>query len=89
MKGLKRSQYSLKKLRLSRISLYIFHIGLPLIIFYLFAFLSALLSTPDIPAYVLSHLHRSTLEHIVMSATIIIVGGFCFDMLQKAEDMKK
>ena len=78
-----------KKFSISRISLYIFHIGLPLIILYLCAFLATLLSAPDTPAYVLFHIHRSTFEHIIMSATIIIVGGFGFDMLQKLEDAKK
>ena len=78
-----------QKARLSPISLYIFHIGLPVIILYLSIFLSTLLSSPDIPGYVLSHIHKVTLEYIVMSATIIIVGGFCFDMIQKAEDRKK
>lgn len=72
----------------SRISLYIFHIGLPLIILYLSAFLATLLSSPEVPPYVLSHLHTPTLEYIVMSGTIIIVGGFGFDMIQKAEDAK-
>lgn len=77
-----------KKSTFSRISLYIFHIGLPLMILYLFLFLVTLLSTPDTPGYVLSHIHSSTLEYIVMSTTIIIVGGFCFDMIQKAENAK-
>ena len=77
-----------EKFGFSRISLNIFHIGLPLIILYLCAYLAILLSSPDTPAYVLSHLHRATLEYIVMSATIIIVGGFGFDMIQKLEDAK-
>ena len=77
-----------KSSALSRISLYIFHIGLPLIILYLSIFLITLLSAPDTPGYVLSHLHKSTLEYIVMSATIIIVSGFFFDMVQKAEEIK-
>ncbi len=89
MKRLKKARFSTRNLRLSRISLYIFHLGLPLIILCLFSFLCALLSTPDIPGYVLYHIHKATLEYIVMSGTIIIVGGFCFDMLQKAEDSKK
>ena len=59
-----------------------------MIILYLSAFLVTLLSTPDTPGYVLYHIHRYTLEYIVMSATIIIVSGFCFDMIQKAENAK-
>lgn len=77
-----------KKSALSRISLYIFHIGLPLIILYLSLFLVTLLSAPDTPGYVLSHIHKSTLEYIVMSATIIIVSGFSFDIIQKTEESK-
>ena len=60
-----------------------------MIILYLSAFLATLLSTPDTPGYVLSHVHRGTLEYIVMSATIITVGGFGFDMIYKAERNKK
>ena len=79
----------IKKSVFSRTSLYIFHIGLPIIILYLTAFLATLLGSPDIPGYVLYHIHKATLEYIVMSATIIIVGGFCFDMIQKSEDRGK
>ena len=89
MKRRKKADFKLKTGRLCRISIYIFHIGLPLIILYLSAFLATLLSTPDTPGYVLSHIHKGSLEYIVMSATIITVGGFGFDMIYRAERSEK
>ncbi len=68
---------------ISRISMTIFHIGAPLIFLYLCAFLALLFATPDIPGYVLAIIHKEALEHIIMSATIIIIGGFSFDMIEK------
>ena len=83
------SQKKLKAYTLSAVSLFIFHIGLPIIIIYLCAFLYILLSSPDIPGYVLSSMYRDTLEHLIMSITLIFVGGFGLDMIKKAEDAKK
>ena len=62
----------------------VFHIGAPLIFLYLCAFLSLLFASPDIPGYVLASIHKDALEHIVMSATIITVGGFFFDIVEKS-----
>lgn len=89
MRRRKKADIQGKSRRLCRASIYILHIGLPLIILYLSAFLATLLSTPDTPGYVLSHLHKGALEYIVMSATIITVGGFGFDMIYRAERSKK
>ena len=89
MKRRKKSHFPRKNNRLCRASIYIFQIGLPLIILYLSLFLATLLSTPETPGYVLSHVHRGTLEYIVMSATIITVGGFGFDMIDKAQRAEK
>ena len=89
MKRQKSSRASLLFEGISQISMIIFHIGAPLIFLYLCAFLILLLSTPDTPGYVLAMIHKDTLEHIVMSATIITVGGFFFDILQKSTPQKE
>ena len=78
----KKRRLGIKK-RLSSISkpaLLILNIGLPLILFYLSAFLVSALSIPDIPGYVLARIHYHTLEHIIMSATLIISGAVFVDL---------
>ena len=67
----------------------VFHIGAPLIFLYLCAFLSILLASPDTPGYILASMHKEALEHIVMSATIITVSGFLFDIAEKSSPPKK
>ena len=69
---------------ISRLSMTVFHIGAPLIFLYLCAFLSLLFASPDIPGYVLASIHKGALEHIIMSATLITVGGFFFDIVEKS-----
>ena len=84
-------KYSLKE-RFDNFSKHGFAIlmfGLPLIIIYLFFFLHLLLSSPDIPGDILSKIYRNTLEHIIMSATLIIIGGFGIDLMEQKEGTKK
>lgn len=78
---------------LSRTSAHIIGIGLPVILIYLCALLLILLSTPELPGYVLAKKHFDFLEHIVMSATIVITGAALVDVEEKkqsrAKDSKK
>ena len=67
---------------LSNAASIILHIGLPIIFLYLLIFLFITLSTPDIPGYILSKIHYHTLEHIVMSATLIVIGALTLDIVQ-------
>ena len=89
MKTPRRSRLKQKFENISRISMMIFDVGAPLIFLYLCGFLAMLLSTPDVPGYALARIHRDTLEHIVMSATIITVGGFSFDIIEKSSLAKE
>ena len=68
---------------LSRISYIILRTGLPVILIYLLAFLSLLLDSADIPSYVLARKYCYTLEHIIMSVTIIVVGSLTLDLAEK------
>lgn len=63
--------------------------GLPTILLYLIAFLITALSTPDIPGYILAKTHFSFLEHIVMSATIIVIGAALIDTEEKRQEREK
>jgi len=84
-------KYTLKERfdNFSKYGLWVLMLGLPLILFYLFSFLFLLISSPDIPGDILSKIYRSTLEHIIMSATLIILGGFGIDLLEEKEGTKK
>ncbi|MBO5416187.1 MAG: hypothetical protein J6A83_06110 [Clostridia bacterium] len=68
---------------LCRFSFMIFRIGLPIILLYLCAFLSLLLSAEDIPSYILAKKYYYMLEHIIMSATLIVVGGLAVDLAER------
>lgn len=68
---------------LSRISYIILRVGLPVILIYLLSFLSLLLNSGDIPGYVLARKYCYTLEHIIMSATLIVVGALTVDIAEK------
>ncbi len=71
---------------LSKIALKIFFGGLSVILLYLIAVIILILSTPDIPPYILSRIHFDTLEHIVMSATLIIIGTAVIDLCEKERE---
>ncbi|MBE6596455.1 MAG: hypothetical protein E7641_02185 [Ruminococcaceae bacterium] len=68
---------------LSRIAEKVFYFGLSVILFYLLSFLIVIINSHDIPSYVLSHIHFDSLEHIVMSATLIIIGTAVIDLCEK------
>lgn len=68
---------------LCRFSFMILRVGLPIILLYLVAFLSLLLSSEDIPAYILAKKYYHVLEHIIMSATLITVGGLAVDLAER------
>ena len=70
-------------LSFSSMSIKLLHIGLPIILIYLLALLTALLSASNLPSNVLSHLYLSSLEHITMAFTIIIVGAFTADLAER------
>ena len=70
-------------LSFSKNSFLILRIGLPIILLYFSFFLITILSTPDIPGYALARIHFNTLEHIVMSTTLVISGAFLIDLAEK------
>ncbi len=74
---------------LSKTAAHIIGIGLPIIVLYLLAFLVTALSTPDIPGYILARTHFAFLEHIFMSATIIIIGAALVDTEEKRQEREK
>ncbi len=84
-KNLSRSSAKKRPPTLSRESSLILHIGLPIIIFYLLAFLFTALSLTNIPGYIIAKIHYHTLEHIIMSVTIIIAGALIIDLAKKSE----
>lgn len=73
----------------SKYGLWVLMLGLPIILIYLFFFLFLLISSPDVPGEILSKIYYNTLEHIIMSATLIIFGGFGIDLLEEKEGTKK
>ena len=68
---------------LSSTALLILCSGLPIILFYLLAFLSLILDRSDIPTYILARKYAYTLEHIIMSATLIVGGALLIDLVEK------
>ena len=70
-------------LSFSSLSLKLLHIGLPIVLVYLLALLSVLLSTPHLPPSVLSHLYLSSLEHIIMALTIVVLGALTADIAER------
>ena len=74
---------------LSRTAAYIMGIGLPLIILYLCSFLIIALSNDDLPGYILAIKYFDFLEHILMSATIIIIGAALVDVEEKKQEREK
>lgn len=87
----KTHKYTLKERfeNFSKYGLAILLLGLPIILIYLFSFLYLLLSTPNVPGEILSKIYYNVLEHIIMSATLIIIGGFGIDLLEEKEGTKK
>ncbi len=74
-----------RSLILSKEASLILHIGLPIIIFYLLFFLFTALSLTNIPGYVIAKIHYNTLEHIIMSITLLIIGAVSVDLAKKSE----
>ncbi len=73
-----------KKPPISKYAKRFLHIGLPIILLYLTALLSVLLLS-DMPGYILSHTYTNALEHIVMSAVLILSGAVLLDYLSISE----
>lgn len=73
---------------ISRIAQKILLFGFPIILVYLLAFLFTIISTPEIPGYVLARIYSYTLEHIVLSAVIILAGAILADISEKRSNSK-
>lgn len=77
-----------KKLKirpLSRLSAYILHIGMPLMVL-IFAYITAfLLNTPANERAWICYEAHSMLEHAIMSLTLILAGAFVADIAQKRD----
>jgi hypothetical protein len=63
----------------------VLHIGFPIIIFYLSFFLFTVLSLTEMPGYLIAKIHYHTLEHIIMSVTLLIIGAISIDLAKKSE----
>ncbi len=74
---------------LSRAAFMILRVGLPAVLFYLLGFLSMLLEHDGIPAYILARKYCYTLEHIIMSAALIVTGALAIDLAQKHMNKNK
>ena len=74
---------------LSKTAAHIIGVGLPLIISYLCLFLAIALSDSDLPGYILAKKYFDFLEHILMSATIIIIGTALVDVEEKKQEREK
>ena len=70
---------------LSREASLVLHIGLPIMIFYLLFFLFTLLSLTKSHGYLVPKAHYYTLEHILMSITLLIIGALSIDLAKKSE----
>ena len=70
---------------LSKEASLVLHIGFPIIILYLLFFLFTTLSLTGIPGYLIAKIHYHTLEHIIMSATLLITGALSIDLAKKSE----
>lgn len=74
----------IKGLSLGRMSARVLRIGVPLILIYLCAFLITIsILSEDIPTYIIARTYSETLEHIAVSALLIIAGALLLDMLEK------
>ncbi len=75
----------LKKLfsSISKLSLTLLHIGLPIVLLYLVALLFITLSSPDTPGHVLAHIYTPSLEHITMALTVTVVGAIVADIAER------
>ena len=69
---------------LSKYSRAILHIGLPTVLFYFSVLLYSILSS-DLPGYILSRKYFDALEHVVMSATLIVIGAILTDILDTSQ----
>ena len=73
-----------KNLSLVGASARVIKIGLPIILLYLLAFLIMISRlSEDIPTYIIARTYFDTLEHIAVSALLIISGALLLDMLEK------
>lgn len=70
---------------LSKEASLVLHIGFPIIILYLLFFLCTALSLTNIPGYLIAKIHYHTLEHIIMSITLLIAGAVGIDLAEKSE----
>ena len=74
----------IKELSLGRVAARVLRIGIPLIFIYLCAFLIMISRlSEDIPTYIIARVYSDTLEHIAMSALLIIAGALLLDILEK------
>lgn len=70
-------------LSFSSLSINLLHIGLPIVLVYLLALLNVLLSASHLPPNVLSHLYLSSLEHIIMAFTVVVLGALTADLAER------
>lgn len=69
---------------LTRTASLVLRVGLPIILIYLSAFLVMICSqSNELPGYIMARIHFYTLEHIVMSAVLVISGGLLIDILER------
>ena len=80
MSGSKKSFWTL-----SREASLVLHIGLPIMIFYLLLFLFTLLYLIKSNGYLVAKAHYHSLEHIIMSVTLLIIGALSIDIAKKSE----
>ena len=67
----------------SAISLKLLHVGLPIILCYLLAFLFIALSSQDLPPSVLAHIYAPSLEYVIMALTITVIGALVADIAER------
>jgi hypothetical protein len=53
------------------------------VLVYLLALLNVLLSASHLPPNVLSHLYLSSLEHIIMAFTVVVLGALTADLAER------
>ena len=67
----------------STLALDLLFIGNTIVITYLFALLFVTASTPDMPPNALANAYSPSLEHIVMSLTLTVVGALSADIAER------
>ncbi len=73
-----------REIRLGKAASAILGVGLPMILIYLCGFLFMISDLErEMPSYIIARVHFYTLEHIVMSAFLIIAGALLIDILER------